>query len=167
MQSPNANLARSSISTGKRRRDDRDDHNTTPPHSLDDVGLFCCFDGHGGALCSQYLGNNFGREFVNSFRDSHLDEDIEPIPNTSLLIRTLDLAISNAEDKFMNGIGLTDDSGACLLAVAVSAKSVVCACVGDCRAVVGKNLFTTGKWYLNTYCAITSTFIFTNLIEKL
>ena len=45
----------------------------------------------------------------------------------------------------MNGPGLIDDSGACLIAVAVSAHSIVCACVGDCRAVVGRNLLSSSS----------------------
>ena len=160
-QSPEANRSR-----GAKRRREETRH--------DDVGLYCCFDGHGGELCSAYLGNNFGRVFSRCYEDCEKDEDDDdeeddeeeddeeeeddddededeedvadsksdrslrdPTPSSNLLSRTLEAAISESEDKFMNSIGLEDDSGACLLAVCVSVKTVVCGCVGDCRAVVG------------------------------
>ena len=132
-QSPNANRSRS----GKRRRSDS--------HGTDDVGLFCCFDGHGGDACSAYLATHFGREFSNCYTSSITDDDVDAIPSIDLLSRTLEYSISESEDKFMNGPGLIDDSGACLIAVAVSARSIVCACVGDCRAVVGRNLLSSSS----------------------
>jgi len=137
-QSPDSNRSRA-VLVGKRRRSVGSDTKT------DDVGLYCCFDGHGGDECSIYLAQHFGREFSTCFNDSITDEDVEPIPSIDLLSNSLHLAISESEDKFMNGIGVEDDSGACLIAVTVSARSVVCACVGDCRAVVGKNLFSASS----------------------
>ena len=128
--SPDANRSRGA----KRRRDEA---------NPDDVGLYCCFDGHGGELCSKYLGESFGRQFQLSFDDSTTENDLEPTPTTELLSRAIELAISESEEKFMSTIGKSDDSGACLIAVSVSAKTIVCGCVGDCRAVVGKNLFST------------------------
>eukprot|EP00823_Brevimastigomonas_motovehiculus_P005421 TRINITY_DN39_c0_g1_i1.p1 TRINITY_DN39_c0_g1~~TRINITY_DN39_c0_g1_i1.p1 ORF type:complete len:351 (+),score=64.00 TRINITY_DN39_c0_g1_i1:59-1111(+) len=90
------------------------------------IGVFAVIDGHGGDAAAQFVVDHFPYLLVHSIDDSGL-----------ALHSALHDACTTLDERFSQWASTrADESGACLNAVVFVGHFLVCACVGDCRAIL-------------------------------
>ena len=95
---------------------------------LYELGLswYACYDGHGGNDCSSFIKENLHVNFANKFKD------------TKCITTSLLSAFEKTETDFFtlsSRTGLSPNVGAVVNVVVVSDTNIVCANLGDCRAI--------------------------------
>eukprot|EP00756_Hemistasia_phaeocysticola_P026180 Hpha_TRINITY_DN16046_c5_g1::TRINITY_DN16046_c5_g1_i4::g.117963::m.117963 len=88
---------------------------------------FCCFDGHGGRGCSEWMSKRL---------PDYLQRRI--LEHPSAITKALQLGFEDAEADWQREEGAEDASGTCAVAAVVLHSQLWVAWSGDCRAVLSR-----------------------------
>lgn len=103
------------------------------------VTYYAVFDGHGGADCAQFLRDNLHLDIKNKLMD-HLDgiKDADDINET--LYTCIQRAFEDTDIKYkQKHPTVANQCGATAVVVLIIGNKLVCANVGDARAVLCRN----------------------------
>jgi serine/threonine protein phosphatase PrpC len=94
---------------------------------LPDAHLFAVFDGHGGAVCSQYAADTLPAAIFRSWARPESD----PV---SVLVH----AFQDTDTAFLQSTPASDQSGCTAVAALILGPTLFVANAGDCRCVLGR-----------------------------
>lgn len=116
------------------RRSMEDAHFVLPDFH-DDMALVAIFDGHAGDKCAKMCATLLPIQLTQQLLASKQALDTASIPK--FLDEAFPLAYRELDSKIQHNKHISVDSGCTAVTVAVTKTHVICASVGDSRAVVG------------------------------